>query len=63
VELHRDGDVRTAHTQAEAGAATTSCGEVRVDGAELSPGTWTGVLRYASDRSAGVSAEFTVVVL
>ncbi len=63
VELHRDGDVRTAQTQAEAGAATTSCGEVRVDGAELSPGTWTGVLRYASDRSAGVSAEFTVVVL
>jgi len=41
---------------------TTDCGEVRVGGDALTPGTWEAVLGYTSDRSAGESAVGEVVV-
>jgi hypothetical protein len=43
-------------------AHDTSCGEVRVPGAGLSSGKWSGVLTYRSAAAAGQSAPFTVVV-
>ncbi|MGY1693509.1 hypothetical protein ACI780_01255 [Geodermatophilus sp. SYSU D00814] len=60
--LSRGGVVLTGESEAEPDAATTSCGQVAVSGAGLTAGAWDAVLSYASDRSAGESAPFTVVV-
>ncbi|SNR88471.1 hypothetical protein SAMN04488107_0440 [Geodermatophilus saharensis] len=60
--LSRGGVVLTGESEAEPDAASTSCGEVAVSGAALTAGPWDAVLSYASDRSAGESAPFTVVV-
>ncbi|MGY1672944.1 hypothetical protein [Geodermatophilus sp. SYSU D00710] len=60
--LSRDGVVLTGESTATPDASSTSCGEVRVTGAQLTPGPWEGVLRYSSPDTAGESAPFSVVV-
>ena len=60
--LTKDGDEVTGHSTAEPDASTTSCGDLRATGGALAPGEWTAVLGYSSDRAAGTSAPFTVVV-
>ncbi|MGY1813429.1 hypothetical protein [Blastococcus sp. SYSU D00820] len=60
--LTRDGVVLSGGSEATPDASTTSCGEVRVSGAELTSGPWQATLSYASPRSAGESQPFTVVV-
>ena len=52
----------TTSITAEPDAASTSCGTLTVPRADLAPGRWTGVLRYASTASVGESASFTIEV-
>lgn len=60
--LTRDGVVVSGSAEATADASTTSCGEVRAEDPDLGSGTWEAVLSYASTRSTGESAAFSVVV-
>ena len=43
-------------------ATTTTCGSVTIDGARLSPGTWTAVLAYQSPTRAGAAGPVTIEV-
>ncbi|SFO94168.1 hypothetical protein SAMN05660464_1638 [Geodermatophilus dictyosporus] len=61
--LSRDGVVLTGgESAATPDVASTSCGEVRLTGAELTAGSWEAVLRYSSPDAVGESAPFPVVV-
>ncbi|NKY09928.1 hypothetical protein [Cellulomonas hominis] len=56
VELTQ-GDVTVRREQAAtADATSTTCGSIVVPAADLRPGSWSVVLRYASPWSAGSSA-------
>ena len=52
----------TAAAPAQADASTTSCGNLAVPRAKLTPGTWTAVLRYASKTTTGSSNPTPVAV-
>jgi hypothetical protein len=52
----------TGRKQALADASTTACGEVTVPGDQLSAGTWTAVLTYASPGHTGTSEAVDVEV-
>jgi len=52
----------TAVTPALADATTTSCGDLAVPRAKLTPGEWSAVLRYASKTTAGTSDPMSVTV-
>jgi hypothetical protein len=60
--LTRDGVVVSGSAEATADATTTSCGEMRAGDPALVSGTWDAVVSYASDRSTGQSAVFSVVI-
>ena len=60
--LRRDGVELRGESLGTPNVTTTDCGEVRVGGDALTPGTWEAVLSYTSDRSAGESAVGEVVV-
>jgi hypothetical protein len=52
----------TAVAPALADATTTSCGDLAVPRAQLTPGGWTAVLRYASKTTTGTSDAMRVAV-
>ena len=52
----------TAELSGTADASTTVCGGFQVPAAELSPGTWTGVLQYSSATAGGTSAALSLEV-
>jgi hypothetical protein len=52
----------TAQVTAEPDAASTSCPTLAVPGAELSSGTWSAVVSYASPSTSGTSDPVDVVV-
>ena len=60
--LTRGTSTATATASAVPDAATTSCGTVTVPRDQLSPGTWTAELRYASPTAAGSAAPVTIEV-
>jgi hypothetical protein len=60
--LRRGGVELRGESLGTPNVTTTDCGEVRVGGDALTPGTWEAVLSYTSDRSAGESAVGEVVV-
>ncbi|SNS01402.1 hypothetical protein SAMN06893096_101358 [Geodermatophilus pulveris] len=60
--LSRDGVELRGEALGTPSAATTDCGEVRVGGDALTPGTWQAVLVYTSATSAGESAAVEVEV-
>ncbi len=60
--LSRDGVELRGESLGTPSATTTDCGEVRVGGDALTPGTWQAVLSYTSDTSAGQSAAVEVLV-
>ena len=51
---------RSVSAQAIANATTTSCGELRIPGNELSAGDWTLTLSYGSTTATGQSSAQTV---
>lgn len=57
------GASRTVSGQATATAQSTGCEPLRLAGPDLTAGTWSVVVRYASARSSGVSAARTVEVV
>lgn len=58
----RGGVTVTAQQPALPDASTTSCGELRIPGDELTGGIWRVVLSYESPSSAGASAPVDVEV-
>jgi hypothetical protein len=62
VTLTRDGDKRTATSQAFADASTTICPPILVSGGELHSGRWTAVLAYSSSLAKGTSDAVEVTV-
>jgi hypothetical protein len=62
LELTQGGATASASSTASADATTTTCAELSVSGDELSPGEWSGVLRYSSDTTSGVSDAVAVEV-
>jgi hypothetical protein len=62
LELSRDGESASASSAALPDASTTSCGELRIPGAELEPGEWSAVLTYESDTTSGTSEPLDVQV-
>ena len=60
--LTKGGTTVTGRADASADAATTACGAVTVPGDEVSAGTWTAVLGYASDEHSGTSDAVDVEV-
>jgi hypothetical protein len=54
--------VRMVSQPAAPAASTTTCNPLQIQGDQLSAGTWTVTISYASARSAGVSASRTVAV-
>ncbi|WP_346619992.1 hypothetical protein [Blastococcus montanus] len=60
--LTRDGVVVSGSAEATPDATTTSCGDVRAGGSDLTSGTWDAVLAYESPLSVGESRVFSVVV-
>jgi hypothetical protein len=60
--LTKGGTTVTGQRSAVANAATTSCGELSVPGAELGAGTWQAVLSYSSSGHAGTSESVDVEV-
>jgi hypothetical protein len=60
--LRRDGVELRGESLGTPNVTTTDCGEVRVGGDALTPGTWEAVLSYTSDTSVGESAADEVVV-
>jgi hypothetical protein len=60
--LTRGQQAAVAETPAEPDASTTVCGTVSVPAAELSEGTWKGVLSYESVTSTGASVPADVEV-
>jgi hypothetical protein len=52
----------TAQTSALPDASTTSCGDLRIPGSDLSAGTWSVVVTYRSAASSGSSAPIAVDV-
>ncbi|MFP5373056.1 MAG: hypothetical protein ACLGI3_20255 [Actinomycetes bacterium] len=59
--LSLDGASATSESESVADARTTSCGELIVPVADLSPGTWTADVAYASPRGSAVTAARTSV--
>ena len=62
LHLAQGGTSVTATSVGLADATTTSCGTLTIAGTELRPGTWTGVLRYESPRTAGESKPISIEV-
>jgi hypothetical protein len=62
LELTQGGETASASSTASADATTTACAELSVSGDELSPGKWSGVLRYSSDTTSGASDALAVEV-
>ncbi|WP_299952285.1 hypothetical protein [uncultured Modestobacter sp.] len=60
--LTRDGVSVTAELSGMADASTTVCGGFTVPAAQLSPGTWNGVLQYSSGSADVASPAQTLVV-
>jgi hypothetical protein len=52
----------TAQTSALPDVSTTSCGDLRIPGSDLSTGTWSVVVTYRSAASSGSSAPIAVDV-
>lgn len=53
---------RSAQRAAVAGASTTDCGTITIDGEKLPRGTWTGVVTFDAAESAGISTPFAIEV-
>lgn len=62
LELSQGSTSVTTTSTAAPDATTTSCGTLTIAGTSLRPGTWTGVLRYESPRTAGESTSITIEV-
>jgi hypothetical protein len=62
LQLTKDSRTVTAAAPAQADASTTSCGDLAVPRAKLTPGAWTAVLRYASKATTGSSDPTSVAV-
>lgn len=62
LELTKGSQTVTVVAPAQADATTTSCGDLAVPRARLTPGGWSAVLRYASKTTAGASDPAPVVV-
>lgn len=60
--LTQDAATATATRAATPNVTSTACGELTVPGDQLAPGTWSAVLAYESDRSAGVTGAVEVQV-
>lgn len=60
--LRRKGVELRGESLGTPNVTTTDCGEVRVGGAALTPGTWEAVLGYTSATSVGESPAVEVVV-
>lgn len=60
--LTRDATTRVQTIDALADVSTMSCGGFQVGRADLTPGTWSAVVTYASSGSSGTSAPVEVVV-
>lgn len=60
--LTKDTTTRTASVDAAPDVSTTACGRFLIPGADLTTGTWTAVVTYASSTSAGQSDPVKVVV-
>lgn len=62
LELTKGSRTVTAVAPAQADASTTSCGNLAVPRAQLTPGSWSAVLRYSSTTTTGTSDPATVAV-
>lgn len=62
ITLKKSGVLATATKAALYNAQSTSCGQLVIPYAQLSPGTWEAVLSYSSPHSSGESQKITVEV-